>query len=179
MWNKVLQDKREGEIRKAMQILEPKLEDIVFQTGEPGYWRPSGRSYGARSGILASFTGDKRRVPLGSLGDGMRRMLALSVSLTNAQGGYLLHDEIDTGFHYSIMAKMWELVVRTAIVSGTQVFATTHSADCVRGLGVLCHQFPELRDAVSAHKIDQSLDRSIPFTGAEVLNAVEQNIEIR
>ena len=174
MWNQVLRDKQEGEVRKALQILEPGLEDIVFQTGEFAY-----RHYAGRSLVLASFAGDRRRVPLGSMGDGMRRLLALSISLIHAKGGYLLIDEVDTGFHYSVMAQMWELVVRTARESNIQVFATTHSADCVRGLGILCKRSPELRDDVSAHKIERNLESNVPFTGAEVLNAVEQDIEIR
>jgi hypothetical protein len=174
MWNQVLRDKQEGEVRTAMQILEPHLEDIVFQTAEPMY-----RSYAGRSGVLVSFEGDQRRVPLGSTGDGMRRLLALSISLIHAKGGYLFIDEIDTGFHYSIMAKMWELVVRTAKESNIQVFATTHSSDCVRGLGILCKRSPELQQEVSAHKIERNLDNDVPFTGADVLNAVEQDIEIR
>ena len=56
----------------------------------------------------------------------MRRLLALAISLIQAKGGYLIVDEIDTGFHYSIMARMWELVVRTAQDSNIQVFAATH-----------------------------------------------------
>lgn len=178
MWNQVLRDKREGEVRKAMQILEPGLEDIVFQTGEFMY-RPYDRFYTSRAGILASFAGDPRRVPLGSTGDGMRRLLALSISLIHAKGGYLFVDEIDTGFHYSVMAKMWELVVRTAQESNTQVFATTHSADCVRGLGILCKRSRDLGAAVSAHKIERDHGQDVAFAGDDVVNAVEQDIEIR
>lgn len=178
MWNQVLRDKREREIRQAMQILEPALEDIVFQTGEVPYG-PYERSFSFRPSVLVSFEGDKRRVPLGSMGDGMRRLLALSISLIHAKGGFLIIDEIDTGFHYSIMAKMWELVVRTAKESNIQVLATTHSADCVKGLGLLCKSSPELQQNVSAHKVERNLESNVPFTGAEVLNAVEQDIEIR
>jgi len=174
MWNHVLRGKQEGKVREAMRILEPDLEDIVLQAGEPMY-----RSYAGGSGVLVSFRGHQRRVPLGSTGDGMRRLLALSVSLIHARNGYLMIDEIDTGLHYSIMAKMWELVVRTARQSNIQVFATTHSADCVRGLGVLCKGSPDLREDVSVHKIERELDSNVRFSGAEVLDAVEQEIEIR
>lgn len=178
MWNEVLRRKQESDVREAMKILEPDLEDIVFLTGDSAL-RSYDRYYTGRSGVLASFAADPRRVPLGSMGDGMRRLLALSISLIHAKGGFLIVDEIDTGFHYSIMAKMWELVVRTARESTTQVFATTHSSDCVRGLGVLCKSSPELRQEVSAHKIERSLGHSVPFSGADVLDALEQDIEIR
>ncbi|TWT41789.1 ATP/GTP phosphatase [Phycisphaerae bacterium RAS1] len=178
MWNQVLRDKQEAGVRTAMQILESGLEDIVFQTGDAVY-RPFSRSFGGRSGVLVSFSGSKRRVPLGSMGDGMRRLLALSISLIHARDGFLIIDEIDTGLHYSIMAKMWELVVRTARDSNIQVFATTHSADCVKGLGLLCKRSPDLQTEVSVHKVERDLKTDVTFTGAEVLNAVEQDIEIR
>lgn len=174
MWNAVLRDKQEGEVRQAMQILEQDLEDIVFQIADTPY-----RSFNPRSGVLVSFSNSDRRLPLGSMGDGMRRLLALSISLIHAKGGFLIIDEIDTGFHYSIMAKMWELVVKTAVQSNIQVFATTHSSDCVKGLGVFCKQNPALKGSVAALKIERSMEKSITFTGADVLNAVEQEIEIR
>ena len=179
MWNNVLRKKQEGEIRKAMQILEPDLEDIVFQTGELPYRRYDRYSAG-RSGILASFAGDPRRVPLGSTGDGMRRLLALSISLIHAKGGYLLIDEIDTGFHYSIMARdVGACRAYCQRIRYTQVFATTHSADCVRGLGMLCKSQPELQGEVSVHKIERGIEKNIAFSGSDILNAVEQDIEIR
>jgi hypothetical protein len=178
MWDQVLLERQEGDIRKAMQILDPSIEDIVFQTGDP-MSRNFDRSSSGRSGVLASFAGGPRRIPLGSMGDGMHRLLTLAICLKHARGGYLFIDEIDTGLHYSIMAKMWELVVRTAIESNTQVFATTHSADCVRGLGVLCKSNPDLQEHVSAHKIERELDAGVALTGADVLNAIEQDIEIR
>jgi len=177
MWNHVLREKKESHVRRAMQILEPALEDIVFQTGDFAY-RPY-RSVIGRSGVLVSIAGDKRRVPLGSMGDGMRRLLALSISLIHARGGYLIVDEIDTGFHYSIMTQMWELVVRTAKEANIQVFAATHSADCVRGLGVLCKQTPEFQADISVQKIEPNLEASVPFSGADVLNALEHDIELR
>jgi len=173
MWDLVLRDKREKEVRAAMQILEPELQDVVFQAGE------GSRRVRSSVGILIGFQNDSRRVPLGSMGDGMRRLLGLSLSLLHARSGFLLIDEIDTGFHYSIMAKMWELVVKTAVESNTQVFATTHSADCVRGLGVLCKRMPQFRNKVAAHKIERESKSSIAFTGDDVLNALEHDIEIR
>lgn len=173
MWDLVLRGKREDEVRTAMQILEPDLQDIVFQASD------SSRRYRSATGILVGFSEDRTRIPLGSMGDGMRRLLGLSLSLLHAKSGFLLIDEIDTGFHYSIMAKMWELVVKTAVNSGTQVFATTHSADCVRGLGAFCRESPDLAQKVSAHKIERDLQKSVDFDGADVLSAVEQDIEIR
>jgi hypothetical protein len=38
---------------------------------------------------------------------------------------------------------------------------------------------PELRDKVAAHKIEQESKSSVAFSGGDVLNALEHDIEIR
>jgi hypothetical protein len=175
MWRPIINVKKEEEVHRAMRILEPDLIDIVFEPGGD----PSYRLFNARAGVLVSFKKGKHRVPLGSMGDGMRRLLALAISLIHAKGGFLIIDEIDTGFHYSIMAKMWELVAQTAAESRIQVFATTHSSDCIRGLGILCKKMANMRSMVSVHKIERNLKENVAFSGEEILNAVEQEIEMR
>ena len=58
----------------------------------------------------------------------------MAIALISAKGGVLLIDEIDTGLHYTVMADMWKLIAQTAAELDVQVFATTHSSDCVTAL---------------------------------------------
>lgn len=174
MWRQILRDKQELFVRQSMRILEPTLEDIVFEPGEPGV-RPGTD----RAGILISLEGDSRRFPLGTMGDGMRRLLSLAVALTHVRGGLLLVDEIDTGFHYSIMAQMWELVVRTAAEANIQVFATTHSWDCIEGLSQFCQRHADLSRHVAIHKIDRAIPRSVGFSGDAVARMIKAHIDPR
>ena len=109
----------------------------------------------------------------------MRRFLALAIALSRTSGGVLLLDEIGTGLHYSVMADMWKLVVETAAQYDIQLFATTHSWDCVDGLRVLCKREPHLMSHVAVHKIDRALDHSVPFQGLELVRAVEGGVELR
>jgi len=46
-------------------------------------------------------------------------------------GGLLLVDEIETGIHYSAQQDMWRLIFQMARRLNVQVFATTHSWDCI------------------------------------------------
>lgn len=172
MWDQMLAEKREQEVAQAMQILEPALEDIVFQTGERT------ARFSAPGNVLVGFKGGSRRVPLGSLGDGMRRLLALSLALIRCERGILLIDEIDTGLHYSVMGDLWRLVIEAAR-NDIQVFATTHSLDCLRGLAWLCDARPELAREVSVQKIDPSLDESVALDAEQIHLACEQEIEVR
>ena len=170
-WDKVLAEGREPEVIAAMKLLEGDLDSIHFLTG---------RAYrGDSGGILAGFGGNRRRVPLGSLGDGVRRLLALSLSLVRTGNGFLLIDEIDTGLHYSVMEDMWKLVVATALESNVQVVATTHSYDCIQGLAALLESAPEFTSEVSVQKVERSLPAAVNLDAAEIQVAVRRGIEVR
>ena len=173
MWDNVLVDGRESEVIRAMRILEEDLTSIHFLSGDRL------RRFRGSPGILLGFEDHKRRVPLGSHGDGIRRLLALSLSLTQLQDGLLLADELDTGLHWRVMEDMWRLVVETARDASIQVFATTHSYDCVRGLDSLLRRSPELGDDVCVQKIERSLDQAVAFDADRIRAAVKHGIELR
>ena len=173
LWNKVVVDGRESEVEDAMRILERKLESIRFLTSDG-----PARLRGSR-GIMLGFEGASRRVPLGSQGEGTRRLLGLAIPLTELANGVLLADEIDTGLHWTILEKMWSLVVETARESSIQVFATTHSYDCIRGLASLLASQPKLAEDVSIQKIERSLSRAVAFDAENIRVAAEQSIELR
>lgn len=60
-----------------------------------------------------------------------------------------------------------------------QVFATTHSYDCIRGLASFVASNPELAAEVSVHKVARALERAVRFDGAEVERAVNSGVELR
>ncbi len=174
-WDTALKEGRETEAIAAVRLLHDDVESIVFLTSD------ASRTESGRAGVLLGLGGDGRRerVPLGSHGDGMHRLLALSLALVRAAGGFLLIDEIDTGLHWTVMDDMWRLVVETARKSSVQVFATTHSYDCIRGLSSLVESRPDLAGEVSIHKIGRSIRKAVNLDAEDVKAVVEQNIEVR
>ena len=173
LWREVVLAGRQESVVKALRIIQPNLAEIIFLPGSYA------RSTNAAMGIVAVLNGFPRPVPLGSLGDGMRRLFALANALTNATNGFLFLDEIDTGLHYSVTADMWKLVLETAVHNDIQVFATTHSWDCVDGLHVLCKRDPSLMANVAVHKIAGIIDHSVSFQGEDFVRAVEGGVELR
>jgi len=174
MWDEVIVQGREKDVAAAMRILDDSIESLHFLTGmmTAGYF-PS------RGGIVIGMKGLETRVPLGSMGDGMRRLMALATSLAFTREGNLFVDEIDTGLHYSVMSDMWKLVVAKAVESNTQVFATTHSWDCIKGLSDLCQKDVNVLPSVAIHKIDRSIPHSIAFSGESVVKMVRADIDMR
>lgn len=168
-WNEILTTGREAEIVKDMELLLPDIDSIHFLTSD----RPTG------TGILVGRRGTGRRMPIGSYGDGMRRLLAFRLALVGAVNGFLLIDEIDAGLHWTVMEDVWRLLVEVAHRSNVQVFATTHSKDCIDGLAMLIRAHPDLADQVSIHNVDSSLPQAVSIPGAQIPVAVDQDIEVR
>ncbi len=174
-WDTALKEGREAEAIDAVRLMHENLESIVVLTSD------SSRTGSGRAGVLLGFggTGRRERVPLGSHGDGMHRLLALSLALIQAADGVLLIDEIDTGLHWTVLEDMWRLVIETARKSSMQVFATTHSYDCIRALSSLVESRRDLAGEVSIHKIGRSIRKAVHLDAERMQVAVEQNIEVR
>lgn len=106
-------------------------------------------------------------------------MLRTGIALANSRSGTLLIDEIDTGLHYSRLADMWKMVITAAKNLDVQVFATTHSLDCIRGLAEAVRNDDSFTDEVAVFRIDRRTTDAIRFDGEELEVIVDQEIEVR
>ena len=129
--------------------------------------------------MFVKYQHSDQRFPLGSMGEGIKRLLVLAMNLIQSAGGYLLVDEIDTGLHYSVMVKMWKLVIETARRLDIQVFATSHSLDCIQALAELYENEPDVRDDISLHRIQRGAEAGIRYSADEILAAARERIEVR
>ncbi len=109
----------------------------------------------------------------------MRRALAIAASLVSVENGVLLVDEMDTGFHYSGLTKMWRLIFEISVKRNVQVFATTHSWDCVKSFQ---KAFADTTDdsgvLIRLERRDDAI-RSVSYSKEELDIAIRQNIEVR
>jgi ABC-type branched-subunit amino acid transport system ATPase component len=169
LWDGIVLTPEETKVVEALQIIQPDIDRLAWLSH-------SGRSSG---GMFVKLQHSDRRFPLGSMGDGIKRLLVLAMNLVKSAGGYLLVDEIDTGLHYSVMVKMWRLVVETARRLNIQVFATSHSLDCIQALAGLYEDEPDVRDEISLHRIEKGAEASIRYSADEILAAARRQVEVR
>ena len=162
---------KEEAVTQALRIVEPATERIAPVANDRGRL---GRN--APGGVALKLREVADRVPIGSMGNGMWRMLGLALSLSNAEGGVLLVDEIDTGLHFSAMEGMWRMIGKRAAALSVQVFATTHSRDCYESLAAIAKSEP---DDVTIQRIDRSREKAVRFSREAILAAVERSIEVR
>jgi predicted ATPase len=173
MWNKVSLTPTEGMVLRALQFLDRDIERIAAQAlPGPGYATQS------KGGFIIKRKGWEQPVPIGSMGDGMWRMLAMAIVISQCKGGVLLVDEIDTGLHYTVMSQMWRLIYNAASELDVQVFATTHSYDCVYSLAQICST-GDIKHSVTVQRIEPGKLHSVPYDEDEITVAASRDIEVR
>ncbi len=59
-------------------------------------------------------------------------MLSIYSEIIGSGKKVLLIDEFENGLHYSILADVWRGILHATEREGIQVFATTHSYECIR-----------------------------------------------
>ncbi|MDE0269160.1 MAG: AAA family ATPase [Acidimicrobiaceae bacterium] len=82
--------------------------------------------------VILADVGLSDRLPLQTLGAGPQRIATLATSAATVAGGVLLIDEFDAGLHHSKFDDVWRALHDIAVDRDVQVFATTHSYECVR-----------------------------------------------
>lgn len=168
LWSEIVGNAEELEVVEALRTLEPTLERILFTRSEEG---PK---------IFAVLNGVSGRVPFASLGEGSWRLLGISMNLAwLLAGDVILIDELDTGLHHSTLVKVWKLILTVARKRELQIFATSHSQDCLRALAELHAQEPELTSDFMLHYVDKDEPRARSFTAAEVEVAIAHDLELR
>lgn len=128
-WDSIVFTDQEEIVKIALQVIVPEFENLTFVRSD----QESANSSRVRASrtAMVKLAGLDRPVPLNSMGDGMLRVLQLALKLFAAKGGFLLIDEFENGLHYSVQERIWGLLFGMAEKYDIQIFATTHSWDCI------------------------------------------------
>lgn len=162
---------KEDNVIGALQIIEPNLNKLAFiAESQYRFRRP-----------IVTLKGSNRRFPLKSMGDGINHILSIILALVNCENGCLLIDEIDNGLHYSVQENLWRVIFDLAKKLNIQVFATTHSNDCINSFTEVLKE--ENNASIGGfYRMQKRKSGKIELVeyNAEELNSVsEHNIEIR
>ena len=164
-------------VTKAIRFIEPDIERIAPAGGERS--RAGLRYASARGGVMVKLKDVKSRVPIGSMGDGIWRMLGLALSVVQSAGGLLLVDEIDTGLHHTVMKDLWRFLYDCAKEFDVQIVATTHSRDCFQSLAVICREDVGKGSDVTIHRIERGHGETVAYTEQEIVAAADFDMEVR
>ena len=177
MWNTIALTPDEELVLNALGSIDSKIERIATQTDSSMYWEAH-----SRAGFIIKHKDFENPIPIGSMGDGIWRLFSLAIAITQCRGGVLLVDEIDTGLHYSVMYDMWKLIISAAKMFDVQVFATTHSSDCIKSLADNASDNLDYFSGpgeVTLQRIEQDRWSATYYSSNEMHLAAERLVEVR
>lgn len=161
--NNILKNKDEDFIVEGLRCIEPRVKDFIF----------------TEEGIFIDM-GLEKRIPINVMGDGIRKIVSLLTVIYDCKDGIVLIDEISNGFHYSVMSKLWKVVIDAAIKNNAQLFITTHDYDSIKGLrdtALNTHN-----EEVATFKLLRTSDdelKALHYSLESVDYSINQEIEIR
>ncbi|MDR2504350.1 MAG: AAA family ATPase [Deltaproteobacteria bacterium] len=121
LWEQIALTDEKKDVLAALNIIDPGIED--FTVISPKEEQPHCR---------LRLRKNSQPIPSKVLGDGINRLIGLSMALVCSKDGIMLVDEIENGIHWSVLPDVWKFIVKVARRLNVQVFATTHSNDCLR-----------------------------------------------
>jgi len=164
-FGKIETAKRQGEILPALRILEPGLQRLALAPL-------------AGESVIHGDIGLPQLVPIPFMGEGIRRVLSIVLAIANAPGGVVLIDEVENGLHYSVMKDVWKAIAGAARQMDVQVFATTHSWECVLHAheafseghlyDLRLHRIDRLNGEITTVSYDKEMIETALGTGLEV-----------
>lgn len=138
LWSQAVGDGKKSSVMQMLKAIDKGVKDVDAIQQPLLRGRPRGRSVQSGKGLS-----ERRRfvvtredspipVPLDSFGEGVGRAMSIGLGLVGGQDGLTLIDEIENGIHHSAQPDLWRMIFEAAQELDVQVFATTHSYDCVQ-----------------------------------------------
>lgn len=116
---------KKGDDRKLTSLIRdvfPSIESISSEDAG-GTWMLHGQVPSIRE-----------KLPIGLISSGVQKLISLLAGIVAQQHGIVLVDELDNGFHYTTLPKVWTVLERASGEFHVQLFVSTHSKECLQSL---------------------------------------------
>lgn len=173
LWDLTSLTNLESEVISALGLIDERVSGVAFVEDF------SNKGRGSDNRIpLVKIKGIDEPLPLKSMGDGITRLFHIIVALVNARNGLLLIDEFENGLHWSVQPKVWDIVFHLSERLNVQVFATTHSRDCVAGFDSAWNKHPSL-GAFLRFEAKDDFVKATEYTSETLTDAIDMDVEVR
>jgi energy-coupling factor transporter ATP-binding protein EcfA2 len=173
LWDSVALTNLEEDVLASLRLIESEVERINLVSNPER----------SRERIpIVKIAGLDDPIPLRSLGEGMNRLFGIALALANAQGGLLLIDEVESGLHYSVQPDLWRLIFEMAHRLNVQVFATSHSWDCIEAFQEAAQEDEQEQGMLISLRRKQGKEDEIVavlFDEQELATITREQIEVR
>lgn len=160
------QQQNEDRILGPLQLMEPRLKELTLlvQGGIP---------------IVAGNTGLGQLVPLSYLGEGINKLLTIVLAIASFPGGVVIIDEMENGFHHSVLRDIWRVVFDMSRRFSTQLFISTHSRECIEAAFEVSSESSDSQCAFQRIERSNGEIFSVELAPDTLKSAFDSNLEIR
>jgi len=167
MLSDIRKNTADEQIEKTMHSLFPQISNL------------SPELTGGLGEIYCKVAGIRKKVPVTLVSNGMNKVLAILLFIATHQDGVVMVDEIENGIYYKSLPKMWEAIIQFCKDFNVQLFAATHSKECLQALTPFIEKAEKEFRLVKMEENDDGSHAAKIFKGANFSAALETGTEIR
>ena len=133
----------------------------------------------ARNPYLYADIGFPELIPVTQMGQGFSRLLSIYAEMVVADKGVVLIDEVENGIHHGVLRDVWRGLDGLSETANVQLFATTHSWECIRAAHL---HFAETLDYEFAlHRLDRTKGgvKLVTYDREMIESALQAELEVR
>jgi AAA15 family ATPase/GTPase len=108
----------------------------------------------------------------------VEKLLSILFAIADSPNGTLLIDQIEDGFYFKRLPSIWRVIHKFAKENGTQIFATTHSQECLDALLPVLEENEDDFALLRASRTPDSVEISAS-NGRRFASALAQEFEVR
>ena len=158
------------DVEETLMLVEPRLQRLVAVPLANG---PT---------LLYADVGAERILPAALMGGGFARLMELTLAFAEVSNGSILVDEIENGLHYAVLQDVWGRINHLSQRFNVQVFATTHSYECIRAAH-LASKADAFDDDLAFFRLQRDIQgriECVPYDDPEAFDyAMEYGREVR
>jgi putative AbiEii toxin of type IV toxin-antitoxin system/AAA domain-containing protein len=132
LFSRLKQEGQDHLVRDLMRLIDEQVEGLEILS-------PTG----SQAALFVRLKGQPVLLPIQLMGEGVQRCFDIAVTLASEESLLLGIDEIENGLHHSTLESVWSWLAAVSTSRNTQIFATTHSEECVQAA---CRAFSALND---------------------------------
>ncbi len=158
--------KRKDRIIKVLKRIERGIKDL---------------SLGLEYTISCDIVGLDELIPINALGAGVLRLLNIILAIEDRQNGVVLIDEIENGFYPLSQETLWDVIFTSAREFKVQIFATTHSIECIKAFSSRFSRLKKKDDELRLFRMEKKDGKTkiVRFNHKNLTTSLESEWDVR
>lgn len=158
----------ERRVEELMKKIEPNLTRLRYAK------QPNTSAH-----LVFADVGLSRAVPVSQMGQAFNRILHIYTHILAHRINVLLVDEIENGIFCDAMPEVWRGLLAICEQENVQIFATTHSRECVMAAQAIAHERGKDELCVQRLQLVNDQVEAARLGGKQLELAAEMNLEVR